>query len=43
MAQIYQIRVHGHLSDAWTERFDGLLIKDLPNGESLLSGPVASY
>ena len=41
MAQIYQIRVRGHLSDAWTEWFDGLTIENLPNGEALLSGPIA--
>ena len=41
MTQIYQIRVRGHLSDAWEEWFDGLAIENLPNGESLLSGPVA--
>ena len=40
MTQIYQIRVRGHLSDAWVEWFDGLAIENLPNGESLLSGPV---
>jgi hypothetical protein len=40
MTQIYQIRVRGHLSDAWSEWFDGLTIENLPNGESLLSGPV---
>ena len=41
MTHIYQIRVRGHLSDAWAEWFDGLAIENLPNGESLLSGPVA--
>lgn len=41
MVQIYQIRVRGHLSDAWVGWFDGLGIENLPNGESLLSGPVA--
>jgi hypothetical protein len=40
MTQIYQIRVRGHLSDAWAEWFDGLTIENLPNGEALLSGPV---
>jgi hypothetical protein len=40
MAQTYQIRVRGHLSDAWAEWFDGLTIENLPNGEALLSGPV---
>ena len=41
MTQIYQIRVRGHLSDAWVEWFDGLTIENQPNGEALLSGPVA--
>jgi hypothetical protein len=41
MTQIYQIRVRGHLSDAWSEWFDGLTIENLSNGDSLLSGPVA--
>lgn len=41
MTQIYEIRVRGHLSDTWAEWFDGLAIENLPNGESLLSGPVA--
>ena len=41
MTQIYQIRVRGHLSDTWAEWFDELAIENLPNGESLLSGPVA--
>jgi len=40
MTQIYQIRVRGHLSDAWAAWFDGLSIENLPNGEALLSGPV---
>jgi hypothetical protein len=40
MTQIYQIRVRGHLSDAWAEWFDELTIENLPNGEALLSGPV---
>jgi len=41
MTQIYQIRVRGHLSDTWEKWFDGLTIENLPNGEALLSGPVA--
>jgi len=41
MTQIYKIRVRGHLSEEWVEWFDGLTIENLPNGESLLSGPVA--
>ena len=41
MTQTYQIRIRGHLSDTWTEWFEGLTIENLPNGDSLLSGPVA--
>jgi hypothetical protein len=41
MADIYQIRVRGHLSSRWAEWFDGLAIENQPNGEALISGPVA--
>lgn len=41
MTQFYQIRVRGHLSDTWAEWFEGLTIEHLPDGDSLLSGPVA--
>ena len=41
MAQIYQIRVRGHLSDSWAEWFNGLAIEHLTDGDSLLSGHVA--
>ena len=34
----YQIRVKGHLDDAWTEWFADLAISNLENGEALLSG-----
>jgi hypothetical protein len=43
MTQICQIRVRGYLSDVWVEWFDGPAIENLPNGESLLSSPVAPY
>jgi hypothetical protein len=33
-----QIRVKGHLSSQWTGWFDGLEIKNQPNGEALISG-----
>ena len=41
MADTYQIRVRGHLSSRWAEWFDGLTIENQPNGEALISGPVA--
>ena len=41
MAQIYQIRVRGHIPDTWSEWFEGLTIEHLPDSDSLLSGPVA--
>ena len=40
MTQTYQIRIRGHLSDTWAEWFEGLTIENLPNGDSLLGGPV---
>ena len=41
MADTYQIRVRGHLASRWTKWFDGLTIENQPNGEALISGPVA--
>lgn len=38
---VYQIRVEGHLTDRWSEWFEGLTIHNDPNGETTLSGPVA--
>jgi len=35
-----QIRVKGHLFSQWTDWFDGLEIKNQPNGEALLSGDL---
>jgi hypothetical protein len=34
----YEIRVEGHLSDRWSDWFDGLAIRNDPNGETILSG-----
>lgn len=34
----YEIRVEGHLTDRWSEWFDGLAIQADPNGETILSG-----
>jgi hypothetical protein len=35
----YEIRVAGHLSDRWSDWFDGLAILNDPNGETILRGP----
>ncbi len=36
----YEIRVRGHLSEAWSQWFDGLTITNLENGEGVLLGKV---
>ena len=38
--QHYEIRVEGHLSDRWSDWFEGLAICQEPNGETTLRGPV---
>lgn len=37
---IYQIRLAGHLSDEWADRFEGLTITLEENGNTLLTGPL---
>ncbi len=39
--RVYEIRVEGHLSDRWADWFDGLAIRNQPNGETTLSGSLA--
>jgi len=39
-AEVYQIRVRGHLGSQWTDWFGGLTVTLEENGETLLSGPV---
>ena len=34
----YQIRVQGHLDDAWSAWFEGLTITNLDGGEAVLEG-----
>ncbi len=36
----YEIRVRGHLSEAWSQWFEGLTITNLENGEGILLGKV---
>jgi hypothetical protein len=37
---IYEIRVEGHLTDRWSDWFDGLAIRNEPGGETVLMGQV---
>lgn len=37
---IYQIRIEGHLGDQWQDWFEGLVITQTNNGETLFTGPV---
>ena len=36
----YKIRVKGHLERHWETWFDGMILTDEPNGETLLSGAI---
>jgi len=38
--KIFQIRIQGHLSQQWTDWFEGLTITLEEDGNTLLSGPV---
>jgi hypothetical protein len=38
---IYEIRVEGHLTDRWSDWFEGLAIHNDPNGETSLTGSLA--
>ncbi len=40
MAQVYTIRVQGHLGREWSEWFEGLAITLEDDGDTLLTGPV---
>ncbi len=37
---LYEIRVEGHLTDRWTDWFEGLAIRNEPKGETTLSGLI---
>ena len=39
-AMIYQIRIKGHLSQQWTDWFEGLMITLEEDGNTLLTGLV---
>ncbi len=37
---LYEIRLKGHLDNRWADRFGGLAITALDNGDTLLTGSV---
>jgi hypothetical protein len=37
---IYEIRVEGHLTDRWSDWFEGLVIRNDSSGETTLSGTL---
>jgi hypothetical protein len=37
---VYEIRVEGHMTDCWSNWFEGLAIRNEPSGETILTGPV---
>ena len=38
--RVYEIRVEGHLTDRWSDWFEGLAIHNDSSGETTLSGPL---
>jgi hypothetical protein len=36
----YEIRIKGHLANRWANWFDGVTITPLPNGTTVIAGPV---
>jgi hypothetical protein len=38
---VYIIRVKGHLDQSWSAWFDGMMITNEANGDTVISGPVA--
>ncbi len=40
-ATIYRIRVKGQLGPQWSEWFDDMTITPEPDGDTIISGPVA--
>jgi hypothetical protein len=38
---IYEIRVEGHLTDRWSDWFDGLAIRNETNGETTIAGLIS--
>lgn len=40
MDELYEIRVKGRLGPEWSTWFDGMTVRNLPNGQTVLHGPV---
>ena len=40
MSTFYQIKVKGHLNQAWSEWFDGLTLTNLERGEAMIHGMI---
>lgn len=36
----YEIWVEGHLTDRWSDWFDGLAVHNHPGGKTIISGPL---
>lgn len=41
LGETYEIRLQGHLDAHRAQHFEGMTLRLLPNGETLLTGPVA--
>lgn len=41
MPYFYEIRVEGHLTERWSDWFDGLAIHNQPNGDTVLCGVLS--
>lgn len=37
---IYRIRLRGHLSERRAQRFEAMMVSPLPDGDTLITGPV---
>ena len=37
---VYEIRIRGHLDSRWSAWFDGMVLTNEANGETVLFGPV---
>ena len=40
MAEIYRIRVQGHLADRWSDPLGGLTVRRRDDGTTVLIGPI---
>jgi hypothetical protein len=38
--KVYEIHIEGHLDSTWSEWLDGLEVRLLENGETILYGPI---